>query len=419
MSSWRKLVLDVIEGRVPESGDSIREAIERCRCEPPAAESGSFSEAVDRVAKETKKIREKISNLRIQINKLDYWMHSSLRPWDIPPDNMANAVVRAIDILNEIDLDEKYTDKMLERLQKAFDKANTIVSAAKTAEEEKKKKYTTPCEKIFQEFIFGWKKGAGHYKEYEDDTEAERDIRDNVTDYIGSNVAYAEIVKAMKQVRACVKEYPDALRPTVTHAWRGIVANAESAVRFLPMKGLLKSKDRLKIGKRTYIGARGKHKVKSHIESWAAEPQVADYFASQGMNYVREFPVLKSVLSDAKKMMAGKGTERFSDPQDIADEFLSVREEIMETDIPIVFYIKVDGDFIFAEWFADYLSKSQELGKESEVTRISDLGTEKPATVYILADFVDAVNEYNEKVSELRQIMGAKMPKKIKEITFE
>lgn len=435
MNSWRKLVLDVIEGRVPESGDSVSEAIERCRCEPPATESGSFSEAVDRMAKETKKIKEKVKEKQIEISRLYYWINSSTRSWEYPPDNMDNAVRRAQDILDEIVFNQKYTDKMLERLQNALDKADALISPVQKAEEEKKKKYDkTPCGKIFQELIFGWKKGAGHYKEYEDNTEPENDIQDKVTEYIAGNETYSSIVKAMKQLKACVKEYPEQLRPTVTHAWRGVnMESVKNVAEFLPLSSLLKSNDRLQIGKRIYVGAKGTYKPKREIESWAAEPSVADRFAVTGSfwSISNPQPALARVVKDAKKFMAGKPTSvwvgskdsekqiKAYQYQDIIEEFSQAREELMTASIAVIYYMKVDKDFIFAEWFSDYLSVSQDLGKESEVTHIVDERTVKSATVYIEAGWIDAVKHYNEKVGELRVIMGTKMPKKIKEIESE
>jgi len=413
MTSWRKLVLDVIEGRVAEPGESVREAIDRCRCEPQAAESGSFAEAVDKVGKDTKKIKQKISDLRFNIARLHSWINSTRREWGYPPNNLSSAVERGFDILDDIEMNEKYTAGMLERLQSAFDKADALISPLM---EEKKKKYDrTPCGKIFQELIFGWKKEKGHYKEYETNTEKEDDIQDKVKTYIGRNVADARIVNAMKQLKSCVKEYPDALRPTVTHVWRGIVVTASKAIRFLPMASLLKSNNLMQIGKHTYIGVRGVHKVNMEIESWAAEPKVADHFADHYSNWQPNDSTFAYLIKSAKMIKAGKSTQN---PQEIARWFISIREDIMDMTLSIVYEIKVDEDFIFAEWFANALSRSQDIGKESEVTRISELGTEKPATVFVRTDFIYAIKQYNEKVQELRGIMGEKMPKTIKEITF-
>lgn len=420
MQSWRKTALDILNGIDTSTGESVREAIDRCRCEPPAPESGSFSEAVQRISTDEQKLRSTVRELEKRLAKMDKWVQHDDRPWDIAPNKILLPIQRGFDLLDKIWMNDRYTQAAVDRLQSAVDTADSIVSPLIKAEEEKAAKYSkTPCGKIFQELVFGWKRETGS-RSHEKDTEKESNIKDKVGDYIGGNMVDAGIVKAMNQLKSCVKEYPDALRPTVTHAWRGISVRVSTAMRFLPMAALLKSNNLMQIGKQTYVGARGVHKVSRPIESWAAEPKVADQFANQGLNYWSKHSTLSGVIKSAKKMVAGKPmeNERWTTAKDIADEFASAYQDIMEMDLSIVYEIKVDGDFIFAEWFADSISQDEYLGKESEVTRVSEVGTEKPATVYVKADFIRAVKEYNQTVQELRGIMGAKMPKKIKEITF-
>lgn len=345
MHSWRKMVLDVFNGVDKDKGETVREAIDRCRCEPPVESSGTFSEAVRQLAS----------------------------------------------------------------------------SAAKNREEQRAEKYNkTPCGKIFQELVFGWKQGRGS-REVEPNTDKEENIRAGVTDFISYNDVNPRIVKAFKQLKACTKQYPDALRPTVTHAWRGIGVPANRAIGFLPMKALLKSSDRLQIGGGTYLGARGVYKPRREIESWAAEPKIAHQFANQSIsNYTKRQSHLNRVVKDAKRFMSGKSENDSYAMSDLIDEFTyAYRELMVDSDIQIVFQMKVDSDFVFAEWFADTIAQTEYLGKESEVTHVSEVGAEKSATVYVDEIWIDAVRFYNQKVQELRDIMGAKMPKKIKELGFQ
>lgn len=50
MTSWRKLVLDIMEGRVPETGPTVREAVCDCQHGSPVQRSGSFTETVNEMA---------------------------------------------------------------------------------------------------------------------------------------------------------------------------------------------------------------------------------------------------------------------------------------------------------------------------------------------------------------------------------
>lgn len=422
MNSWRKIVLDVLNGVDKDTGESVSEAINRCRCEPPAESSGSLSEAIKNLAQDKKKIKEKVRALDKQLRVLQRWVDSMDRQWEYPPEKMTNALIRVENLLDDIYMGDEYTEKMLQRLQTAFDKADSIISPVKKAEEEKEAKYNkTPCGKIFQELVFGWKRGKGE-REVEPNTDEEDIIKDNVGEYIGGNEVNARSKKAMQQLKACVKQYPDQLRPTVTHAWRGIsIESSRSAMGFIPLNALLKSKDRLQIGNGTFIGVKGTYKPKREIESWAAEPKIAYEFASQGSGgFSRPHTLLASVVADAKKLMSGRvAPTTFVSSQDIALEFSETYDELMGVGLTVIYYIKIDKDFIFSEWFADLLAQSQGVGEESEVSHVVEERTAKPATIYINAGWVDAVNYYNEKVRELREVMGDKMPKKIKEITFE
>jgi hypothetical protein len=163
------------------------------------------------------------------------------------------------------------------------------------------------------------------------------------------------------------------------------------------------------------------YKPRRSVESWAAEPKVANQFATNSIGFaVGRQKHLDRVVKDAKRLMSGKGGDDPYGISDITDEFASAYKELLnQSELSVVFYMKVDSDFIFAEWFADTIAQSEYLGKESEVTHVSEVGAEKSATVYVEERWIDAVRFYNEKVQELRGIMGVKMPKKIKEITFE
>lgn len=286
------------------------------------------------------------------------------------------------------------------------------------------KKHTTPCDEIFQELIFGLKKGKGR-KSYEADTKAEVGVKWGVMDYIMGTPASSGVLNAFKRLKGCAAQYPDALRPNITHAWRGIgFSPASNGFRVLPMKALLKSTERLQIGRTTYVGAPGIYTNKRTLESWSAEPHVADKFAN---NYAMDIPrgeikILDSEIRTAKKMMAGKSIDmgQWNDIVDgIAYEFNMASYTLLNADISAVYNMKVDGDFIFAEWFANTLSMSGGWGAESEATRVVSTKKTAKAMVYVAEKYIDAINLYNQYVQELRDIMGAKMPKKIKEMSFK
>lgn len=419
MTAWRKLVLDAINGVDKDTGESVRQAIDRCRCEPPAETSGTLSEAVRQVAATTAKNREQIKALKKRIDVMDRWTDGL----DLVRENQRaiNASERAFSVWQDITWNDDYDDSDVQKLEKAVEKAEAIVLPLMKAQKEKEAKYNkTPCGKIFQELVFGWKQGRGS-REVEPNTDKEDSIKAGVTDYIAGNDVNSTVVKAFKELKACTKQYPDALRPTVTHAWRGIGVLTKDAIRFLPMKALLKSNDRLQIGSEIYLGARGVYKPRRSVESWAAEPKVANEFATSSIGFgVGRQKYLDRVVKDAKRFMSGKGEDDPYGISDITDEFASAYKELLtQSELSVVFYMKVDSDFVFAEWFADTIAQSEYLGKESEVTHVSEVGAEKPATVYVEERWIDAVRFYNEKVQELRGIMGAKMPKKIREIEFE
>jgi hypothetical protein len=419
MHSWRKLVLDAINGVDKDTSESVREAIDRCRCEPPAETSGTLSEAVRKLASDEAKNREQIKALKKRIDVMDRWTDDL----DLVRENQRaiNASERAFSVWQDIIWNNDYDGSDVQKLEKAVEKAEAIILPMMKDQKEKEARFNkTPCGKIFQELVFGWKQGRGS-REVEPNTDKEDSIKAGVTDYIAGNDVNATVVKAFKELKACTKQYPDALRPTVTHAWRGIGVLVKEAIRFLPMNALVKSNDRLQIGNQTYVGARGVYKPRRSVESWAAEPKVANQFATNSIGFaVGRQKHLDRVVKDAKRLMSGKGGDDPYGISDITDEFASAYKELLnQSELSVVFYMKVDSDFIFAEWFADTIAQSEYLGKESEVTHVSEVGAEKSATVYVEERWIDAVRFYNEKVQELRGIMGVKMPKKIKEITFE
>lgn len=419
MHSWRKLVLDAINGVDKDTSESVREAIDRCRCEPPAETSGTLSEAVRKLASDKAKNREQIKALKKRIDVIDRWTGDL----DLVRENQRaiNASERAFSVWQDITWNDDYDGSDVQKLEKAVEKAEAIVLPMMKTQKEREARFNkTPCGKIFQELVFGWKQGRGS-REVEPNTDKEDSIKAGVTDYIAGNDVNSSTVKAFKELKACTKQYPDALRPTVTHAWRGIGVLVKEAIQFLPMKALLKSSDRLQIGSQTYVGARGVYKPRRSVESWAAEPKVANQFATNSIGFaVGRQKHLDRVVKDAKRLMSGKGEDDPYGISDITDEFASAYKELLnQSELSVVFYMKVDSDFVFAEWFADTIAQSEYLGKESEVTHVSEDNAEKSATVYVEERWIDAVRFYNEKVQELRGIMGAKMPKKIKEITFE
>jgi hypothetical protein len=420
MNSWRKTVLDILNGVDKDTDETVRQAIDRCLSEPPAESNGTLSEAVRKLASDEARNRAKVKELGKRINVMDRWTND-LDDMSRANQKPLNALQRAYSAWEDMNWSDDFSDRAVESLEKKTEAAEAIILPLMKAQSEKEAKYNkTPCGKIFQELVFGWKQGRGS-REVEPNTDKEENIKLNIGNYVGGNDVNPTIVKAFKELKACTKQYPEALRPTVTHAWRGVAISVKDAIRFLPMKALLKSSDRLQIGGGTYLGARGVYKPRREIESWAAEPKIAHQFANEGSVFsTARQRHLDRVVKDAKRFMSGKSENDPYALPDLIDEFVYAYKELLnESDLQIVFHMKVDSDFVFAEWFADTLAQSEYLGKESEVTHVSEVGAEKPTTVYVEERWIDAVRFYNEKVQELREIMGAKMPKKIQEIEFE
>ena len=457
MRSWREIAMDIIRGVDTHAGESVREAIDRCGCEPPAQRSGSLREAIGDLQEAAKPLlfsdMDKAEQEEWMENTVKYGVKLSLklRTKSFPegaPQKVQNSFALAqdkayefTDALMETGFDSTGTpripkvfpyndkffgkvsladwqrmnttnrsdvEKALKRMEKAFEK----VQEYEDAEAERKKEFKTPCSKVFERLVFNMKKPRG--KGTEENTGREDDIFRNVEEWI-SGVSYLtdEMIEDFNFIKKCVGEYPDYFSPGVTVMWRGIsVAEPKRALGFLPIDALLKSKERLQIGKGTYIGAPTVYKATQEIQSWAAEPRIAANQFATGNDRFATFKT-KEIQGWIKAFNAGTMSK-----EDIAEEFKGVYDMIMvESTLGIVYSMKTDKDCIFSEWFTNRLGYDILFGaKETEVTRVTTKGKTAPARVYVRETFVEAVREYNKAVDTVSAALGSKMPKDIKKI---
>jgi len=456
MRSWRAIALDIMRGVDTDTGESVREAIDRCGCEPPAERSGSLREAIMDIQEAASPLlfpdmdkgeqEEWIKNTVKHGVKLGITLRAKSFP-ESAPEKVQNVFAATQDqayeftnTLLDAGFDSEGTPKIpkvfpyhdnffgklsladwqrmnkenrsdIEKRVKRMEAGLAKIKEYEKAQDERKKEFKTPCSKVFERMVFNMKKRRG--KELEDNTYREQDIYRSVEEWIGGVDSISdEILQDFNFIKKCVGEYPDYFSPSVSVAWRGIKLGSSGAIGFLPMAELLKSKRRFQIGKRTYIGAPSVYKATKEIQSWSAEPKIAaDEFAS-GDN---RFPTFKKkeVQDWIKRFNAGKMSK-----EDIKEELVGVYEMIMvETELGVVYSMKTDEDFVFSEWFANELADDILFGgAESEVTRITTKGKTAPAMVYVPETFVEAVRAYNEAVDTVAAALGSKMPKGIKKI---
>lgn len=290
------------------------------------------------------------------------------------------------------------------------------------AEAKRNPPWKTPCEKIFQRFVFGIeKRGDKGRVGSEENTRAEDRIEDSVWEYIdgSSSASKSKIAKHFKQMLDCSKEYPEYFEPTAGDIWRGISAPVTPKNLTRIAAAAKQGGERLIIGGREYIGVPIKYipSKRNKVESWSVEPKVADNFARSN-GYLSIGEVLKRRTKE-RLLADWKRTLKKIDRVDASSNFSGKDEaEIFRSDndpmklirgrptdrIPVVYTMPVDEYCIFAEWFANLLSKSQYLGKESEVARIAPRSKKTDgAKMFILASVVEAIGAWNEQVETMNE----------------
>ena len=462
MYSWRKIVLDVLNGIDKDTDKTVREAIVQCRNEPPTERSGSLREAIMDLQEAATPLlfsdMDKTEQAEWIKNTVKYGVKLSLKLKALPSSQDAPVEDSPMKVQNmyatALDSAYEFTDALIEsgfdsegtpRIPKVFpyhDKFFGKISLAdwqmmnkvnrsdiekwlkrmeaslekvqeyENAEAERRKEYDTPCKKVFERLVFNMKKSRGTGNEQ--NTKREIEIHQNVEEWIsGVDVIPNEMIRDFQFIKKCAKEYPDYFSPSVTVIWRGItIEGSKKALEFLPVAELLKSRNRLQIGKGTYIGAPTVYKATKPIQSWAAEPRIAANEFGTGDSH---FPTLKNkeVQDWIKAFNAGTMSK-----QDIAEEFRGIHETIMtDSKLGIVYSMKTDEDCIFSEWFANQLGRDILMGAhETEVTRVTTKGKTTPAMVYVQEIFVEAVRAYNQAVDTVSAALGSKMPKSIKKI---
>lgn len=466
MTSWRKLVLDVMTGRVPESAESVRESIERCGCEPPAETSGTLREtlrfmAIDEAKKKTPNYKTPVSSAFEQASQSYRWTKTELIDKVVRlTRNSTDRIIyeKAVEAVDDawsyyfdnkkVPMDDKKAVKDAE--SKYIAAVATFLKIAKETnfaydeiKNEKTKEFKTPCSKIFEKLVFGYKKGRGFSQDHEENTEKESDIEDSVfswisaADYSGSDLKNFEILKS------CVKSYPDEFKPTVSEIWRGLGVSVKNNLnkKWLPMASFIRSKDILKIGKTTYVGASIDYRQGKELESWAAEPAVADRFARENSGFdpyfrrgyfMKEIPRLDKSLAKQEKLKKEKRTDEYEysdlksenswDLEAIIENLNDAHFEITSSSVPVVITGKTDKNCLFSEWFANALSLQKGLGKESEVLRaVSDKDNSMKAKIYIQKSFIDVIKQHQEIVEMLESVIEGRVGKhpKIKKFEFE
>lgn len=281
--------------------------------------------------------------------------------------------------------------------------------------------WKTPCEKIFQRFVFGIeKRGDKGRVGSEENTRAEDRIEDAVWKHIdgSSSAGKSQIAKHFKQILDCSKEYPEYFEPTAGDIWRGISAPVTPKNLTRIAAAAKQGGERLIIGGNEYIGVPIKYipSKRNKVESWSVESKVADNFAKSN-GYLSIGKVFKNRTKE-RLLADWKRTLKRIDRVDASSDF-SVKDEVenfrsdndpMEliggssNHIPVVYTMPVDEYCIFSEWFANLLSKSQYLGKESEVVRIAPMSKKTDgAGMYILASVVEAIGAWNEQVETMNE----------------
>jgi len=467
MRSWRAIVLDVLRGVDTDTGESVRDAIARCGCEPPGERSGSLREAIGELQEASKKIGDfppwfsdmtkdeerkwfrgvmkpgldlvrlffdegigmepgvyaLIGNFRDKVRQLGF---------DDRSGSLLDFPASRVNQIKETGLAkwQKENTKMRKSIETSIEKLEGQKGKIKEKREKEKEFNKNPCTKVFQRLVFGIEQGK--YGTREQNTKREEEIEMSVSDWIGGDAMYSDghaddkMVADFQFIKKCVKDYPNEFEPTVSVVWRGIGVDGSVAKRILPLDRLLKSKDLLEIGKgkkaKTYVGVPVEYKANRAIQSWAAEPAVAAHFATQeglfgGSVSVLPSPDVKFILKQANGFKAASKADKKSIVRSIVRTMDYAYKEIMEgMNVPIVYTMPTDDGCIFSEWFANILGTRNSIGKETEVTRIVRTGTKTPAKAYVNQTWVELIKKYNEVFDELQDILGSDMPEKVERI---
>jgi hypothetical protein len=466
MNSWRKLVLDVLNGVDKDTDESVRESIQRCRCEPPAETSGTLGEtlrfmAIDEAKKKTPNYKIPVSRDLDQANQsyrktktelIDKVMRLTRNSTDrVIYEKAAEAVEKAWSYYFDdeiVPMDDKKAikdaeSKYIAAVAKFLKIAKKTSSAYDEIKNEKNKEFKSPCSKIFEKLVFGYKKGRGFSQDHEENTVKEGDIEYSVTSWITAADYSKGDLKNFEILKSCVGSYPDEFKPTVSEIWRGLGVSVNNNLnkKWLPMASFMRSKDILKIGKTTYVGASIDYKQGKELESWAAEPAVADRFARENSGFdpyfrrgyfMKEIPRLDKSLAKQEKLKKEKRTDEYEysdlksenswDLESIIENLNEAHFEITSSSVPVVITGKTDKNCLFSEWFANALSLQKGLGKESEVLRVvSDKDNSMKAKIYIQKSFIDVIKQHQEMVEMLESVIEGRVGKhpKIKKFEFE
>lgn len=283
---------------------------------------------------------------------------------------------------------------------KSFNQYISTIAEAKNSK--------TPCAKIFERLVFGYKRGKGFNNE--SDTPQEGRIRRSVEDWIGTAASTKQVVRDFEKIKECASKYPDEFKPTVEEAWRGIGTDMDRISKWISFKKLMESTDVLQIGSLTYVGVPVQYKPGKDIESWAAEPAVAARFAvdNSGGPYgsnVRDIKYVKELMNEYVRWKnTGKRSEDFDERNHILDMREAIQfdyEDLLNGTVPVVFRIKADKNCVFSEWFANALGMMLLRSRESEVTRVASRTTTVPGTMYIPKTVVDNMIRYENLMDEV------------------
>lgn len=197
--------------------------------------------------------------------------------------------------------------------------------------EEKQKKTSSRCYKMFGDYLFGeFSKWYG--KEIEKDTPYESQvftllknfIRGN---YMGSHESKIKIesslIKAMRSLQSCMSEYPDILKPKTRNLWRITKTNKEvmSSIDIKKlMEDISKNKNIKKFGNYAFYDiGKTKYIPKSQIQSWSTQNEVVSIFFSPHFFTQIYYIVYNKTFSETELLFNGDFLDEISSHYDIFD----------------------------------------------------------------------------------------------------
>jgi hypothetical protein len=186
---------------------------------------------------------------------------------------------------------------------------------------------------LFATELGGTEKNTGIENQYV------RDISDFTDNMYGEDVT-PEFISAMKNLKACMQQYPEVLIPEKTKVFRGIT---------IPIKYFIDKKQEINLtSANPYI-----YKASSKIQSWSTEFDIAATFGNH---------------DTLNEVAANIDFSEFNSPQ----ARLDMLQDMVDEDLRVAFileYVTNTDEFIFKSKYFKLLSKAQH---EDELIRINN-----------------------------------------------